>query len=487
MNYHKLLLGGMISSLSLAICAATPETRFRDFSGTCQAGSFDQLWDNSIGWNRLDITWSECEPEPGQWNDKYYQKMLEKIKNNLDHGIKMLPVLAYAPGWAASNEKQSIGNGKQRIEYVPTEKKGLYKKTTFKKEKDAWVEKPEKDVINPKIALSPEGTDGWRRFVAKVTADLRKPPYNIDYFQVWNEAHPNSGFWDSSLDIYIQQIHIPAAREIHKLGGKVVYGGWPCCGTVDGLVKLLDKHKAWDTIDIVDIHYFGENWMDFLLRAAHQRGFNQMGVWQTEIIFHSKYYAVATTYPTVLYWGLTNNWNYVDRYKLFFFAYGSPDAPKAYGYGKCLLAGKNLTPHGQALQTLGKIFGNEPITAYPQIKSQPEMKFNLTGSRLMAFKCGKKIIVSIVIDKKIKEDIEKKTTPNIRLSIPGITPDKIAKVERIGVFGETLDLTTALELSGKDSFINIPVKESEDGRYSHPMLKQENAIRPALYTIFYLK
>ena len=75
----------------------------------------------------------------------------------------------------------------------------------------------------------------------------------------WNEAHPVSGFWEGDLDSYMTRVHLPAARIIRELGGKVVYGGWPCCGSLKELTTLLDKHDAWSTMDVVDVHYFGLN------------------------------------------------------------------------------------------------------------------------------------------------------------------------------------------------------------------------------------
>ncbi len=461
------------------------EVRFRDFSGACQGGNLTtDLWQNSLGWNRIDISWAAAEPEQGKWNEAYLKKMYATIKRNLDANIKFLPCLAYAPGWAAIKGEHIFQTSNKRKVYTPADKPGIYRVVEFKKEKDEWIQVKESEAKNPKIPLDPAHYENWKNFIRKVATDLSQEPYNLEYFQIWNEAHPGSGFYDAPMDEYMQNIHTPAAEVIHGLGRKVVYGGFPVCGSVDQLVRLITKHKAWNTIDVLDIHYFPEWCMDYLRRHAAENGRPDMGVWQTEIVFHRKYYAVGTIYPTVLYWGLSNNWDYVDRYKLFFFALGSPNDPKVYGFGKNLMAGNNLTPHGQALKTLGDIFKDHPLAAYPEVKSTPELKFQLRDDRIAALKFGNQILVASVFTGKTLEEHEKQNLEMIKLEFPGLK--SVQKAERVGVFGETLDITGNLKLDGKGVSIEVPLKESAEGRFNYMIEEGENLRRPVFYLLLTL-
>ena len=45
---------------------------------------------------------------------------------------------------------------------------------------------------------------------------------------------------------------LPAATIIRKYGAKVVYGGYPCNGNMAHFLEVLDKHQAWDTLDVLD-------------------------------------------------------------------------------------------------------------------------------------------------------------------------------------------------------------------------------------------
>jgi hypothetical protein len=57
----------------------------------------------------------------------------------------------------------------------------------------------------------------------------------------------------------MQRVHLPAARIIHEEGGRVVYGGWVCIGPLPELFSLLDRHQAWASIDVLDVHYLPTN------------------------------------------------------------------------------------------------------------------------------------------------------------------------------------------------------------------------------------
>lgn len=472
-----------------------PAVTFRDFSGVCQGGDSSlklPYWDTLAGWNRIDIAWNAAEPVEGQYNEAYLKKVYSSIRKNLDRGVKMLPMLGYAPGWASRDGEYVFTCGDSRKFY---NKLGgnEYRLREFKKEKNGgWVPRTDKagnpidkTVRNPRIPLAPENIAKWQAFIRRVVSDLRAEPYRLEYFQIWNEAHPKSGFYDGEMQEYLKNIHLPAAEAIRDLGGKVVYGGYPCCGAVDALARDLTKAKAWNSLDVIDIHYFPEWCMDYLRRKAAENGNPGIGVWQTEIVFHRNYYAVAQIYPNVLYRGLTHNWKNIDRYKLFFFAFGSPDDPKAYGYGKCLLAGTTLTPHGKALETLADIFGSEELAAYDRIVSIPKLDFANKGDRISGFRFGNKILVAVNFDAKTRENQEKEGLEVLKLTFPGLKTEQVNSAVRIGVFGERRDL--AVQTLPDGVTLEVPLAEEESNRYSDKFLNEKSLRRPAFYTLLELK
>lgn len=477
----------------LGVCAAHAVT-FREFSGACQGGDMTSpYWDGLAGWNRFDISWSAAEPEEGAYDDAYLKRMYARVRQNLDRGVKILPVLCYAPGWASRRGEYEFTAGNVRKLYTPLSG-NEYLLREYKKQNDgSWELKADKDgnterkVRNPRIPLAPESVAKWRKFIRRVVSDLRAEPYGLEYFQIWNEAHPKSGFYDGGMADYFSDVHLPAAEEIRALGGKAVYGGYPCCGTVSALADDLTKAKAWDSIDVIDIHYFPEWCMEYLRRRAAENGRPDMGVWQTEIVFHRNYYAVAQIYPTVLYWGLTHDWSYPDRYKLMLFAFGSPDDPGAFGYGKCMLAGKTLTPHGKALETLAGLFGGEEIEPYDGVKSVPELKFTNRGDRISAFRFGNRLLVAAAFDGKTLKKHEADKIDTLKLTLSGVTADSVGSVTRVGVFGERADLSGAWRSSGGGITVDLPLKEDEANRHTDKFLKEDSLRRPALYLLVELR
>ncbi len=478
-------IGVMILLFGSVIASAVT---FRDFSGACQGGGDGTL----VGWNRIDISWVSAEPEAGRYDEAYLNKIYLDIRKNLEQGVKVLPMIGYAPGWASRGGEYVFTRGDSRRVYTKLAGNEYLMRELIRNKKGKWIPKTGKDgknietrVRSPQIPLAPENIEKWQAFVRRVVSDLRKKPYNLEYFQIWNEAHPASGFYNGELREYLTNVHLPAARAIRELGGKVVYGGFPCCGTVDHLARELTETDAWKSLDVIDIHYFPEWCMEYLRDQAAKNGRPDIGVWQTEIIFHNNYYAVAQIYPNVLYWGLTHDWRYADRYKLFFFAYGSPDDPKAYGYGKCLVSGKELSPHGRALKTLVDLFGDDQLTAYDRIVSRPKLEFANRGDRIAGFRFGNKILVAVNLDSGTREQQENEKIETMRLAFPGIKRDSVIRATRIGIFGERRPLVLRNASTGVT--VEVPLLEEADNRYADKLLKEKSLRRPVFYTLLELK
>ena len=438
---------------------------FLEASGACQGRPGGPLWGTALSWDRHDLHWHACEPRPGEWDDAYLKQFGERVLAQRKAGVTVLPVLGYNASWSWDRSQRVLVYGKMRRTFVPLGGDRFELLTETQNGKGAWLEEKREAVEGTRQwPLAAEHVAAWEAYVRRSVAFLMAPPYNLTTFQIWNEAHPVSGFWEGDLDTYMTRVHLPAARVIRELGGTVVYGGWPCCGSLKELTALLDKHKAWSMLDVVDVHYFGLNAFEHLRREAADRGFPKMGVWQTEVCFDTQPTYVSTVYPRFLAWALQNGWkDQPDRYKLFFFAYWSPDDPKAFGYRKTLLSSERLSPHGESLRTLGALFGCKTIRIYTGVRSDPALPMGLDGrsSALEAFEVGKRIIIAVQwVDGSVL------SRESLKLILPDQMAGEVAGVERWEAVGwrRTLEFSVAGGSGGQGIEITVPILDRTDFR-----------------------
>ncbi len=503
---------------SLLVCTAcssiVPQTKnvtsrgtFKDFSGICHSNpEATKIFGNdAVGWERMDVSWGRIEPKRGKWNIKALQKYGEKILKFKQAGITVLPILDYTAGWAGVNKpNQTFELEGEKYEYI-RQKDGSYIRRRYQMKTVAGkgvMEKVDSKLSARRVAgrwLSKEYQQDWNNYVEKTVKFLSAPPYNLKYFQIWNEAWPTSSFWEGDMDTYMERIHIPASKIIHKLGKKVVFGGWPCCAKISTFEKLMDRHDAWKTFDAIDIHYFPLEAMDMVYRQLQKRKLDK-GIWQTEIGFGTEPSLIGNLYPRALRWALDSNWDYADKYKLFYFAHWSPHDKKAYGFGRTLLSGKNISIKGQSLITLGKIFGDKPISAFRKVTSEPYLDFQLSEMQnsIEAFKAGNKVIcavhmlsnnnAAIFIDRNGAGDTLHLNhgMPSVTLKFKDISSSQVEKVERISMIGEVEDISGNLKTT--EDGIEFPVyirdRRVEKDKYVD---MPENILPKVFYTVIYLK
>jgi hypothetical protein len=456
----RVLLVSAVMLLASGNMASGDGLRFADFAGCVQGNPNGPLWDHALGWDRHDLSWAECAPAPDAWNQDYLDNWGQRVLDARERGAQVLPILAYNARWSWDRGPRTFGHGNTRKQVTPLEN-GNFRIATFRKTEDgAWkfVEDTERSggVMFP---LAAEHVPDWEAFVRRVVSFLRKPPYEVEYFEIWNEAHPDSGFWIGGMDEYMERVHLPAARIIRELGRKVVYGGYPACGSIYGYVKLLDRHQAWGTLDVSCVHYFGLNALTTLRRAAAERGFNEMGVWQTEVGFTSNPAYIANVYPRAFYWALKNGLAEApERFKLFYFAFWSPNDPNAFGYGKTLLSGDTLSNHGKSLLTLGALFGNDPVRTLTGVHTEPPLHFERTetSSSIEAFQAGKRIVVAVHWVSQDPPD-----TGNITLAFDSLPPESISRICRYSAIGSPRELS--LDTADRPNVqVTLPIAAEED-------------------------
>lgn len=260
-------------------------------------------------WRQMGISWGRDVAGPGQPDSphdamrvdrtgpRYDSDLSPVLLSNNRNGFRSLLLLAYTPGWNATVADDSKS--------------------------------------------APVDVDAWTQYVDAVVRKYSAPPYNVRYFQIWNEAagrlsgglrqatfwHGPSadgdkdGVYDRAMQDYVERIHIPAARIIRKYRCYIVYGGWPDQGGVETYIKWLEYRspvvnaRMLDWVDYIDIHYMKVAELDPLYQRYVRNG-PARGLWQTEIgdrYMEDPHY-LARYFFDFAVWALDRNWDDPDKY-----------------------------------------------------------------------------------------------------------------------------------------------------------------------------
>ena len=390
------------------IQSPTSTTWFWDINGVNNADSIPTwttaLNNLSISWIRMgwDMAWSTVEPQKGQWT---FSELDTKILTLENAGFKILPILCYTADWA-------VGPA---------------------------------GIFGP--ALHPAD---WETYVRTIVSRYIGPPYNIKYWQVWNEPTIQA-WWDGSTNLdFIDQVYLPAAQIIRELGGYVVFGGWPISNTLSEFESEMNYHNAWQYTDYLSIHYNTPINMQTLYNNWVANG-KVKGIWQTEIGWFNYAGYVPNLYPRVLRWSVGANAKEPDMVKLFWYASWADPANAS----KCFMGGPRETPtitdtHGIRLRTLGNIFAGAPVHVRTDITSNPIFGFNLnhTVNSLEAFSVGGRTIVVV-------HELSSYNYPQITLSWPAT--ESPSRVRRITTTGTEQDLTFSWD--GAQVSVTVPLSD----------------------------
>jgi hypothetical protein len=422
---------------------------FRAFAGENQGSQTGLV--AGVQWDRMDFDWGAVEPAKGQIDKAALAEYVRQFTLAKSHGITILPVLGYTAGWAANRAGYSYDFHGKTYQYGPvkSENNGQFTRQLVTKDASGKVLST-KDVQTSIGRTPPQNPDDWKSFV-KLAVDTLKP-LGITYFQVWNEAYPGSGFWEGGMDQYMTDIQLPAAKIIHDAGVKLVYGGWICGAPLSEYIALLDKYKAWQGIDVYDVHYMPIGTMQTVYAAAQKRGIKNPAVWQTELGFTTEDKFVADIYPRVFHWGLSKASNDLDHFKLLYFAEWSPDDPAAYGYNRTLRSGNNLSPKGKTLVTLANLLRGAKAETYDNFTTTPELKpeLNEALSTANGFRLDdKRLVVAIDLKRQnqanIFEDPNTGDTIHLGFGEPTMTVTfqdvrNVKSLDRVDLYGNRTPL-----------------------------------------------
>jgi hypothetical protein len=297
----------------------------------------------------------------------------------------------------------------------------------------------------------------WSNYVYRVAAFLHAPPYNVQYFQIWNEALVgNDGFWYGGNNEYMQKVHLPGAQAVHAAGGRVVYGGWPDISTPSVLLNLLDANNAWGSIDVLDIHYYNVGDLQTLRSGADTRGYTNVGVWQTEIGFTTDYTYIPNYYSRALYWNLSNNWTQ-DKYQAFYFANWATTSTSDPAYHRCLWSGNNLDGHGIVLANLASVLGGtNQLSQFPGVTCSPALSPQVwpSMSSMETFAYSSNIAIVVHLSR-----TDFTNNPSLSLYVP-VAPSRIANASRVDLSGVTSNVTSQVTAQGVGTQLTVSTRDA---------------------------
>jgi|GEM_PF-738826 len=262
-------------------------------------------------WRAMGISWGRGSVGPGQPDRRGETMRIDRTGSAFDgdlpsvlirnerNGINSLLLLGYTPEWNAS---------------VPGDSNS-----------------------------APVDVGVWTQYVEAVVRKYSAPPYNLRYFQIWNEAagklsggSPQATFWHGpdfskdqkrskpyqrAMQDYVERIHIPAARIIRRYHAYVVYGGWPDQGGLDTFKQWLEYRspalntRMLDWVDYIDTHYLPVGDFESLYQQYVKNG-PARGIWQTEIgdeYMKDPHYLPRYFFDLAV-WALGSNWDDPDKY-----------------------------------------------------------------------------------------------------------------------------------------------------------------------------
>jgi len=264
--------------------------------------------------------------------------------------------------------------------------------------------------------------------VDKVVGYFSQAPYYQQHWQIWNEAHIDTGFWhDESIEQYIDTIHSPAANAIHSHyvdrneNGEedpgerciVVYGGWPCNHWTGG--EYEQALGCWQT----------ENGF----------GFSENPYWLPQLYIHD------------LYWVLNHNWHRPDQYREYFFHYYVAQPQMGFKWS----AENYKYPNYYSMRTFMLTTWGDLYLPGEGRKIEPSQ--GIAADPLL---CGGRLVF-------LFKDYEVGDQISVRLALrPG---EQVASVVNVDVVWST---QTALPFQQRGDYVTIHVPTSEDD--SHPKM-----------------
>ena len=416
-GFPRIRLGALIAN-AVIVCFFTAPVTFlnaspppeaptlRDFLGVNNPIEADKAKQMGIGWVRLtSAVWYYVEPSKGTWD---WSKSDAAIQQAQSSGLQVLPLVAYTPEWSAT-------------------------------------------VPHAKGVAPPKNAADWQDYVEHLVARYSSPPYNLRYFQVWNEPTKEAGFWLGTDQQYADMIYLPAAKIIRDHHCYVVFGGWPNNGTVQRLDALMNYHNLWQLTDIVDVHYRSINDFQQLYSQWVATG-KCRGIWQTEYGYTVEPGAASGNISNYLTWALQTGWRDPNEFKIFWFAASAPDGEGEKDLIKFVSTGgqmsAQLSGQGQHLVAMAQALGQGPLSKFTDFSIQP------AGAGNHAYRVGSnRVVIHFLIDRAFFN-----AHPSVAVSAAiGGQP---SRVQLLSGLGKSSDLTA--QYGGGRAQVTVPLHNGLD-------------------------
>ena len=361
--------------------AASAGVTFQDFNGVNYHMPVELHRQLGIGWDREGFAWAGIEPQKGQWS---WEKTDGLVRGYGAQGVQILPLLAYTAPWAES--------------------------------------------IAGKDKSPPKSVQDWEDFVEHVVAHYSSPPFNLRYYQIWNEPTRQAGFWTGTDQQFIDSLYLPAAKIIRQHHCFVVFGGWPQSNSLQELDNVLSYHDAWRWTDIVDVHYLNppawQHIYDQWIKTGKCRG-----IWETEIGYTADPDFLPNAYLHLLNWTLQSGWNDRNQYKVFWFAsWGNANDRLSHLTRPVGTEHFSLTQNGTELRTMNEVLGGGPLASFTGFATSPALPAPLARApSAVGFKVGgNRIVVALLLNQATRQ------AASVQISIPG-KPQQVQLVSAVGV------------------------------------------------------
>jgi hypothetical protein len=367
----------------------------------------DAMREIGLGWTRLDVEWSCTQPSadapPDLGNALHQGDLAAKFAQLAAAEVDLLPILDYGTEWAAVSPPHIFHSRGMRYEIrTDPEDPSALVQLVFDPDSGAELAREPFDRLNE---LPPADSAEWVTYCEYVVTTLAALPYNLRYFQIWNEPTPEAGFYFGSPEDFVDRILIPAAEIVHAHGGKVVFGGWPCSNSLAEMNAMLRYRDAWRHVDILDVHYMPPAVFEWLYDEWVGPGHCE-GIWQTEVSSGITHWLVPNEYPRVLHWALDHGLDeqHRHRYKLFFYCMPEDDrAPAGIGPDGSGLACQDeegqwqVARHGRIVKTFHDLLAGPDLQTYPIPANNLDLVPTLDTDQgsIEAFAVDNRIVVAV--------------------------------------------------------------------------------------------
>jgi len=389
--------------------AGSAEALLRNFSGVNNMISAGAATELGVGWTRIPFDWRGIEPRKGDWRWDGTDAAIQQAHRS---GMEMLPDISFTAAWAAQ---------------------------------------PAHPGFQPSFG-PPANVADWEDFVERLVSRYSAEPYNLRYFQIWNE--PGGPFFQGTDQQFADLVYIPAAKIVRSHHGIVVFGGLADTVNLQRFNSLMNYHELWRLTDIVDVHYkgFGEFQQFYSAWVANGKC---RGMWQTEVGWTPQPGFLGDLYSRTLHWTLEMGWRSPDEFKYIWFA-GQGNGPQG---NRCLVnlslpAGKQYTDAGTRLEVMNQALGSGPLSTYSEFSTEPPNGGLASNGWALGYHVGSnRVVIGFLMNRAVA-----RTYDSVRVNLQ--LPTKPSRVQLLSGLGKSWDLPP--NFSGGHAQITVPLRQGFD-------------------------